>query len=163
MGLLLRVVGACVLPLLLAAGCGGADTGTPAASASASRDPLAFAKCVRDNGVPVPDPDPDGKIDMDAAEQQVGRAKLEEALRACQSVAGSGTGQRQESTEALDQMVAYAKCMREHGVDMPDPIVENGDARWPSPANVSRDSPEYTAANDACKQHLPGAGAERQK
>jgi hypothetical protein len=157
-----RIVGACTLALALPAGC-GSGSGSATSWPSPAGDPRAFAQCVREHGVAVPDPDPDGKIDMDAAEEQVGRQALEEALAACQKFAGTRTGQRQEGSEALDQMVAYAQCMRENGVDMPDPVVENGDARWPAPANVSRDSAEYAAANEVCKRHLPGAGAGRQK
>ncbi|GAB3843563.1 hypothetical protein [Dactylosporangium cerinum] len=47
----------------------------------------------------------------------------------------------------------YAKCMRDHGVDMPDPN-PNGGPRSPQGAN--QNEAVAKAAGEACKDKIPG-------
>jgi hypothetical protein len=71
-----------------------------------------------------------------------------------------GTGKAGASPSAsVDRqaaMLAFARCMREHGVDMPDP---DADGRMTisasgGPANKT----QMDAAQTACKQYLPNGG-----
>ena len=68
-------------------------------------------------------------------------------------------------------MVAFARCMREHGIDMPDPTGEGGlvmrkdDDHGPDP-----DSEQFQQAEQACDHHLAtlgrgkaGSGAGRER
>jgi hypothetical protein len=83
-----------------------------------------FAKCMREHGVDMPDPKPagDGK-GMSIAIQGEGadRGKIDAAQNACKHLMPNGGEMKPPSAEELDKMRKQAKCMREHGVDMPDP------------------------------------------
>lgn len=58
----------------------------------------------------------------------------------------------------IDQMRAYAKCMREHGVDMKDPEADGGGIGIAVPAEGSAEMEKVNKADEACKQHLPNGG-----
>jgi hypothetical protein len=79
------------------------------------------------------------------------------ALGACGSSdsPGSGTG---DSDDPQTAMLAFAQCMREHGVDMPDPEV---DAKGRVRMRIGdRDTPRATmeAAQEACRDKMPERG-----
>ena len=87
------------------------------------------------------------------------------------AVAGSGPGtgnRRSESTRSpsrpMAQMLAYARCMRSHGVaDFPDPTpVPGGGAGFRINAgpgsDLNQDNPRFIAADQACQSLLPGGG-----
>jgi hypothetical protein len=61
--------------------------------------------------------------------------------------------------EDLAKMRAMAKCMREHGVDMPDPD-ENGRVtvtrKVAGGPGMNPDSPTFKAADKACRKYAPG-------
>jgi hypothetical protein len=84
------------------------------------------------------------------------------ALTACGgSGGGTGTGTGSGSgdgDDAQSQMLAFAQCMREHGVDMPDPEVDSkGRVRM---RIGSKDTPRATmeAAQQACQDKMPKMG-----
>jgi len=55
----------------------------------------------------------------------------------------------------LDQsFIDYAHCMRDHGVDFPDPVHRPGHDGLSLQFNGSSNSPEFVAGNDACQQFL---------
>ncbi len=78
------------------------------------------------------------------------------ALAACGSsdeAATDGTASPQASGQ--DAMVEFARCMREHGVDMPDP---GSDGRvMIGPDDVDTGSQEFQDAQEACQGILDGA------
>jgi len=145
---------------------GGASSGAP--------DAVAYAQCMRDNGIPgFPDPDANGDFAIDASALGVSleSAQYTEAEQACASLlpARPDSEQRQED---YDARLAYAQCMREHGLaDFPDPIVPSdgdgpdveqdlsGGQQSGNGGDVDPTSEAFVAANDACKQLLP-AGDE---
>ena len=58
---------------------------------------------------------------------------------------------------AMEAMLAYAQCMRDEGIAaFPDPNPESGDLELDGNA-VGIDTPQYQAADEACK-HLLGDG-----
>lgn len=65
----------------------------------------------------------------------------------------SGQGQPQNAGSDEDQMRAYAKCMREHGVDMPDP--EPGGAMR---AIGPEEAEKMNKAGESCDKLLPNGG-----
>lgn len=76
------------------------------------------------------------------------------------SVTGdSASGESQERTEAdrEEAGLKFAECMREHGVDMPDPGTgdEGGLTIQASPGDYSPE--EFEEADEACRHHLEGA------
>lgn len=76
---------------------------------------------------------------------------------ASMSVSASATAT--SSGSAVAQALAYAQCMRAHGVtNFPDPTVQNGSVGFDfSGADVDQNSPAYTSARQAC-QSLRGGG-----
>src|SRR5262245_27530450 len=80
---------------------------------------------------------------------------------------GGGSG-GPESQEFRDAMLEYAECMRDHGVDMPDPefgegggftqIVPDGEAGGPDGP-----SEEFLAADEACQPILEDAMPEAEQ
>lgn len=85
-----------------------------------------FAKCMREHGVDMPDPDDSGHvqgraISADGADGD----KLQKADEACKSLLPNGGKPKPLSPEDLDKQRKTAKCMREHGIDMPDPDPNN--------------------------------------
>jgi hypothetical protein len=80
-----------------------------------------FTKCMRDHGVDMPEPNADGHIEMRAEAGAADGDKMQKADEACKSLLPNGGKPKQMSPEDLDKARATAKCMREHGVDMPDP------------------------------------------
>ncbi|HUQ61260.1 hypothetical protein [Lentzea sp.] len=78
------------------------------------------------------------------------------ALTACGSKDQPADAKKDEKGD----MVQFAKCMRENGIDMPDPKQdENGGVMIQAmPADAAPDMEKMNAAHEACKQHLPNGG-----
>jgi hypothetical protein len=58
------------------------------------------------------------------------------------------------SSDPQQAALAYARCMRQHGINMPDPQV-TADGIVQPPAQKS---PKLPAAEQACRQYLPNGG-----
>jgi hypothetical protein len=72
---------------------------------------------------------------------------------ACSSASSSG-GASESPGGSGSGVLAYAKCMRSHGItDFPDPNAQGG---FSATNGLDPSSPQYTAANSACKS-LTGA------
>jgi hypothetical protein len=78
-------------------------------------------------------------------------------------VAGQGsssTPAASPSGDPMDAALAYARCMREHGIsDFPDPQPGGG----PIQVGSSWGTPQFNAADDACKSLLPVPSAKEQQ
>ena len=71
------------------------------------------------------------------------------------SASANGGGGNGGSRDPQEEMLAFAKCMREHGVDMPDPkIGANGTAQFEVPGNPN--DPKFKAAQSTCQQQTGG-------
>lgn len=73
---------------------------------------------------------------------------------------GQPTGNNQEQQQ-YDQALAYAKCMRSHGVpNYPDPTRKNGgvEAGVGPNSGIDTNSPQFKAASQACEKLQPGPG-----
>lgn len=53
--------------------------------------------------------------------------------------------------------LAFAKCMRAHGVDMPDPVF-SGDGRVSQQLTGNPNEAKFQAAQKACQSKMPGFG-----
>ncbi|MGI5208403.1 hypothetical protein ACQEU6_43415 [Spirillospora sp. CA-108201] len=83
------------------------------------------------------------------------RSKLEAALKKCQPwLQAGGKMPDLKDPKTRDQYVEFAQCMREHGVDVPDPGAD-GQIKLPT-GQVDRGRAEK--AREACRGSLPGAG-----
>jgi hypothetical protein len=68
---------------------------------------------------------------------------------------GGGGGGRVDDSEFQDAMLEFAECMREHGIDMPDPEFDDGGGgvRIGGPGEPDGGGPsqeEFEAADEAC-------------
>jgi hypothetical protein len=92
----------------------------------------------------------DGSIDPSSPQFQSAR-------QACQSLAPGGGGP--PSTQDQQKAVAYAACMRAHGIpDYPDPTVTGSGFTVQLPSGFDPNSPQWQAALQACRSLsvLPG-------
>jgi hypothetical protein len=93
---------------------------------------------------------------------------MEAAQKACDRYMHTGGGSPPDAAtraKMQDAALAYARCMRRHGVDVPDPtFTKNGGVvtrmRDRGKGGVSPDSPAFKKADEACHDLL--ADARRQ-
>ncbi len=139
---------------VLAVACGGSSSGDgegvasagggeKANDSSAKKDPhqagLDFAKCMREHGIDMPDPKAgEGGMIMigpgpgeggdEPTSGQRPPAGFEEAHEACKHHLDDlvQDGAAEPDPEEQDRALKFAQCMREHGVDMPDPDFSRG-------------------------------------
>lgn len=71
--------------------------------------------------------------------------------------ASSATGNsRPDPVKDQENFLKYAQCMRDQGIDMPDPKMDGGGISMMIPQGT--DKAKVDAANELCKQHLPNGG-----
>lgn len=166
-----RALTAAVFALLIGGCASNPDAGGGVASVSGTSQPTAqqqssdgksdddknreFARCMREHGVDVPDPEP-GQRGITVKEPNPEKAKP--AQEACRHLLPNGGAPERMDPEQLDRAREQAKCMREHGVDMPDPDPNNLGIR--PPEGVDRE--KMRAAMEACRRpDGPDAGPKR--
>ena len=110
-----------------------------------------FAKCMREHGVDMPDPKPAGDGGMAVTlggGENIDRTKVDAAQTACKHLMPNGGEMKPPSPEELDKLRKEAKCMRDHGIDMPDPDPSGkGATRMGGPGD---DPAKFEAAAKAC-------------
>jgi hypothetical protein len=147
---------------LTACGGGGKDpVAKAAASKSSDLDAMRkFTQCMRQNGVDMPDPTDDGGRIVMRASKMPGadsEAKMKAADAKCRHFQPNGGKPIKPKPEELAKMRAMAKCMREHGVDMPDPDPDGSlTIKKGKGSTFDLDSPTFKAADKACRQYAPG-------
>jgi hypothetical protein len=139
-------------------------TTSPGGSGKAKQQrALAYARCMRQHGIDMPDPkfDAAGRMAMQLP-SGVGPddPKFKAAEQACKQYAPSGEPEKVDP-QLQQQMLAYARCMRQHGINIPDPkpgegISVDGDA------GVNPNDPKYKTADQACQQYVPKGAGEKQ-
>lgn len=121
---------------------------------------LDFARCMREHGVDMPDPKSgEGGMFRFEAPQAGTRVpeegKFMDADKACRhlmSDAGPPELSPEDEKQMQDAMLDFARCMRERGVEVPDPqpgggiIAKVGEGADPR-------SPEFQAAEKDCRKH----------
>jgi len=71
--------------------------------------------------------------------------------------ASSGTGNgKPDPVKDQENFLKYAQCMRDKGIDMPDPQMDGGGISMSIPQGT--DKAKVDAANEQCKQFLPNGG-----
>lgn len=168
-----RITTALALVLLLG-GCGSAaktDQGVASAGGNGTVAPQAgatqqgsmdeqmrkFAQCMRDNGVDMPDPGPDGGFGG-GAENKVDRGSpaFQKAMDACRSMLPGGGDLSKLDPKMIDQLRQFTQCLRDNGVDVPDPDPNSPMLGLEKMQGLDRDSPAVKKAMDACKDKIPG-------
>jgi hypothetical protein len=149
---------------LVVSACGGtgnAASGSGSAAASdASRNDaqLKFARCMRDHGVEIEDPKPGsgGGFRLAIRGNRGDEKKLEKAQKECQKLAPGGFREPtpEEQEKFRDAALAFARCMRAHGVDMPDPEFEGGRTKV-TMRGERGDEKKIQAAEKTCQKLMP--------
>lgn len=120
---------------------------------------LAFARCMRANGLPdFPDPDAEGRL-RGAGHEQQNNPKFRAAMEACRDLAPGGEHENFGNPAFVEQARRFAQCIRANGVpDFPDPDAEG---RFRGASHEQEDNPKFRAAMEACRAKLPGGGGHR--
>ena len=131
-----------------------------AAPASDEEKAREFTECMRDNGVDLPDPEPDGNGGFDfgvaAAGIDFNDPALQKAVQACRDKLPGGGQAALDDPEVQAQLREFAQCMRDNGIDFPDP--EPGGGFGGAFVEMDRNSPEFQQAMDVCQDKLPQRG-----
>lgn len=170
--MMIAVLAATALALGACGGSGGKDnaSGGKSQEDKAFEGALKFAKCMRDEGVDMPDPQkqPGGGIMQKLGGgpgERIDKAKLDAAQKQCRHFMDAGGGARQgdpkDEAEHRDALLAYAKCMRSHGVPMKDPKFSGnrvqmsiGGGPGGKDAGPNPESATFKAAEKACGGNL---------
>ncbi len=131
---------------------------------------LDFARCMRENGVDVPDPkaSDNGMVLVGPAPGPGGLGQatepptgFEEADKACRhlikDLISDGGGGKVDAKEQ-DRALRFAKCMRENGVNMPDPDFSKGGVSMKIDEGFDPTSQAFQAAQKACGSLFGPAG-----
>ena len=139
-----------------------------------------FAQCMREHGVDMPDPqfDDDGGVMINgtatAGSEEQAPEQFEAADKECRKhLQGVIDGRRknidpEQEQQMQEQALAFAKCMREHGIDMPDPQFGGEGGQFsialgsPDGGGLDPNDPTFQQAQEACSKEagmeLPGGG-----
>jgi hypothetical protein len=167
-------VGAGLVILLLGAAlatsaCGGAShdngvataggvKGAPKPASGASADPTEqrrqFAQCMRDHGIDMADPDPNGGLHING-NQKVDQDKLKVANQACLRLLPGGGQPPKFNATQVEQLREFSRCLRDHGLDVPDPDPVTGLIPVESLSKLDRDSKQFKDAELACQNVRP--------
>jgi hypothetical protein len=164
--MLVRLLAAAALATatLTVAACGA---GAPASGDAGSKDDpaamrralLDYARCMREHGVDMPDPtfsDGGARVEQRSGPGGLTPEQTKSAEQACKHFQEKIKPPKMSDAEKekfKKQALAQARCMRAHGIDMPDPTFdENGGAmmRMREGAGVRPDDPKFKAAARAC-------------
>jgi hypothetical protein len=165
-----------VLPVLIVglavgvAGCGPeSDTGIPTASGSSSPSAgsgelAPYVACIREHGVAVPDPPAGVQVYVWIREQAEANAEFDPADRACRQLLPPDAAEETDgpSAEVLEALRGFAVCMRDHDIEISDPLPDGnlrigGRLEGVTRAQLEAD-PAYVAAMHACEDKLPAEG-----
>jgi hypothetical protein len=149
----------------------GEGSGTGGTESAADREKkerdaqLAFAQCMREHGIDMPDPQPGERGIRLTNPKGTSPAKMEEADKACRKHLEGLRGPEltdEQQKEFQEAALNHARCMREHGIDFPDPTFgENGQATIRIQRGKGRgggidpDDPKFKEAQKACESELP--------
>jgi hypothetical protein len=130
---------------------------------------IEFAECMREQGIDFPDPqieDGGGVVIAGPAgggegpPSEADLAEVEAAQEACEPILEEVEGAMPEidpeqQQEMQDQALEFAECMREQGIDMPDPVFgENGRISQSigGPGSpIDFDDEDFQEAQEACR------------
>jgi hypothetical protein len=101
-----------------------------------------FTQCMRDEGFDIPDPElnADGTVNLENLKENFDRdagfnlqqKRSEKALDTCVPILAdatfAGKSDKEDPIETQDKMLAFARCLRDQGLNVPDPDF-SGNAR----------------------------------
>ncbi len=168
--MLLAAFAAVVCTLALAA-CGGSSSPGANAQSSVADGALKFARCMREHGIKnFPDPQvAGGGAKFSFRSKGPGQGGLspqtmEAAQRACRHFMAADRPKLtpQERVQREEQVRKFAKCMREHGVNVQTSTAGGGALMriqaGKATGGPNPESPAFQAAQKACQGLLPSKG-----
>ncbi len=147
----------------LAAACGGSHEEATTSSRSPASQALAFARCMRANGVPAfPDPTSGGVFPKPVIYRVAGgNPRFQSATTACGHLLPDGGPGVLPSPTVVQQiqvdMQLFARCMHTHGVsNWPAPTLDRGRAVFdPQAAGIDPSSPHVSTTMRTCEHVFP--------
>lgn len=163
------------------------DTASETPSEDVEQAMLDYTQCLREQGLDVPDPqfDEDGRVivgqetggtggdgggDPDNPEpQNFGPEAFERAQEICGDPPEAAMPEfsAEDQSAMQDAALKFAQCMRERGIDMPDPKIGEGGGVMMERGGTARDvnDPDFKAAEAECQEAFadlpaPGAGED---
>jgi hypothetical protein len=150
------VAAGCALAI---AACGGAGAPANAARASGAASAVAYASCMRSHGVPnFPDSSPDGGFDIPSTINPRSPAYMS-ARQTCTKLLPGPVATPTLSDRYRLGLVAAAKCMRTHDVDIADPTFSGRYITLDLPDQTTIQSPVFKRAEQACRYPVPKSAA----
>jgi hypothetical protein len=155
----MSTVGAC----LLLAACGGSSS-KPTATQEGEEKFVKFAKCLREHGINATTPsggNNKGLVKVNGKNPQT----MEAAQKACKAYQPKGGPENltpQQKVEREEAVLKFAKCMREHGIDVHASTSGGGiqirihGAAGGGESGPNPESPAFQSAQKACSGLLPG-------
>jgi hypothetical protein len=147
--------------------CGGGDPAAAEADAAAKTEAarVRLEQCLRENGLDIKSSDGGRRTFFRSNDAKV-RTAMQKCAKFRQAAFDSITPQQRQEFE--DAATKFAACMREHGVDLPDPVrggggpgsgprVQRGTGAGAG-GRIDRASPRTQAALKACQDKLPRNG-----
>jgi hypothetical protein len=131
------------------------STTSPGGGGDSTQADLAYARCMRQHGIDIPDPktDANGRTDWGELPPGVGPddPKFKAAQQACRQYRPNGGQAQRPSPQQQQEMLGFARCMRQHGINIPDPTPDGRvDLR-----DIDPDDPRFKAAERACPGSRP--------
>ncbi len=168
------LAGALATVALSACGGGGGNQAT-ASESSGEASSVRFAKCLREHGIEASTSGSGGPgVLVKGNARAGGPQQMEAAQKACARYQPNGGKAPKrspaEQAQFADEALAFARCMRAHGIDVPNPEVSGGHVsiRIHGGPGTGPESPKFQAAQKACQGLMPkppggaqGGGAEQ--
>lgn len=140
-----------------------ASSPSNAATSDLATQALAFARCLRANGLPNwPDPQSNGAFDKSKLQATGYTTAQTRAVEdgPCKNIlptaAPSSPNRGAITTQQQQDYIDAVACMRSHGFsNFPDPTFSNGQVTLVPPPGVDTNSTEFTAAQHICQQLIP--------
>jgi hypothetical protein len=136
----------------------GGGSGRQGIDAQTKKAMLDYARCMREHGIDMPDPkfEDGGGLVMQEGGENTTPEQQREAERACakyQRQVKPPPISEEQQAEMRRAALENAKCMREHGIDMPDPqFGENGAVQQRIGPGIKPTDPKFQAAQKACNK-----------
>jgi hypothetical protein len=153
---------------LALAACGDDDSTSSADGQAEFRQAaLDYAECMRKNGVDMADPqfEGNGGVLMRGPRSGADGPAFRQAEEECQQhldKARPPEPSEEEQSEMRERALKHAQCMREHGIDFPDPTFgEDGRVEQRLEGGVDPNDPAFQEAQRECARFTPGMRMEQ--
>jgi hypothetical protein len=163
----LAALASCVL-----AACGGTSSASSSASQQASEEAKAvkFAQCLREHGLVAETAKgsrgggPALKIGGPGSGSPINKQSVDAAMNACKRYRPTKQGPKlspAEKAARVDQTYKFARCMREHGINVRTETSNGGDSVGIQLQGSGPGNPGFEAAQKACEKYMPLKGGAR--